>query len=481
MKHLSLCLSLLVFAAMACSPFSTTGADDGAKRPNIVFIISDDQCFDAIGALGHEQLQTPNLDRMVRSGLTFTHAYNMGSWSPAVCIPSRAMLNTGRFLWRAEAVYQRSEQERQAGRLWSLMIQSAGYDTYMTGKWHVRANAERSFDFVTNVRPGMPNQTPEGYNRPIEGQPDAWSPYDARFEGFWRGGKHWSEVLADDAEAFFEQAAERDNPFFMYLAFNAPHDPRQSPKSYVERYPLEDVELPANFLPEYPYNEAMGSGRGLRDERLAPFPRTEFAVKTNIQEYLAIISHMDTQVGRILDALQRTGKADQTYVIFTSDHGLAVGQHGLMGKQNMYDHSMRVPLIVMGPDIPKDQRVDGDVYFQDVVPTTLEWAGVDVPDFVEFRSLMPIVRGQRERNYDAIYGAYLHRQRMIRQDGYKLILYPTIGRVRLFHVQSDPAETIDLADDPKHQSSVKRLFASLLKLQQEMGDSLDLQAAFPDL
>jgi arylsulfatase A-like enzyme len=418
---------------------------------------------------------------MVRSGLTFTHAYNMGSWSPAVCVASRTMLNTGRFLWRAEAVYGTAEQERQAGRWWPLLIKSAGYDTYMTGKWHVRADAERSFDFVTHVRPGMPNQTPEGYHRPIEGQADAWSPYDARFEGFWKGGKHWSEVLADDAEAFLQQAAQRDNPFFMYLAFNAPHDPRQSPKSYVDRYPLENLQLPANFLPEYPFNEAMGSGRGLRDERLAPFPRTEFAVKVNIQEYLAIITHMDTQIGRILDALQRTGKADHTYVIFTSDHGLAVGQHGLMGKQNMFDHSIRVPLIVTGPDIPKNQRVDGDVYFQDVVPTTLQWAGVDVPDFVEFRSLMPIVRGQRERNYDAIYGAYLKRQRMVRQDGYKLILYPTIGRVRLFHVQSDPAETVDLADDPKHQATVKRLFASLLKLQQETDDPLDLKAAFPDL
>lgn len=481
MKRLMLCLLLLVPGTMSIPWVSITWADEAAERPNIVFIFSDDQCFDLIGALGNTQVQTPNLDRMVRSGLTFTHAYNMGSWSPAVCVPSRTMLNTGRFLWRAEAVYETSEQQRQAGRWWSMLIKSAGYDTYMTGKWHVRANAERSFDFVTNVRPGMPNQTPEGYNRPIEGQADAWSPYDTRFEGFWRGGKHWSEVLADDAEAFLQQAAERDNPFFMYLAFNAPHDPRQAPKPYVDRYPLDDLKLPPNFLPEYPYNEAIGSGRGLRDERLAPFPRTEFAVKTNIQEYLAITSHMDTQIGRILDALQRTGKADNTYVVFTSDHGLAVGQHGLMGKQNMYDHSIRVPLILTGPDIPKDQRVDGDVYFQDIVPTSLEWAGVEVPDFIDFRSLMPIVRGQRERNYDAIYGAYLNRQRMVRQDGYKLILYPTIGRVRLFHVQSDPAETVDLADDPKHRATIQRLFASLLKLQQETDDPLDLKAAFPDL
>jgi choline-sulfatase len=267
----------------------------------------------------------------------------------------------------------------------------------------------------------------------------------------------------------------------MYLAFNAPHDPRQSPKEYVDQYPLDEISVPANFVPEYPFKDAMGCGQGLRDERLAPFPRTPYAVKVNRQEYYAIATHMDTQVGRILNALERTSKADRTYIIFTSDHGLAVGRHGLMGKQNMFDHSVRVPLILTGPGIPKDRRIDGDVYLQDVMPTTLELAGVPVPEHVEFKSLLPIIRGQRNRNYDAIYGAYLERQRMVRQDGFKLILYPTIQQVLLFDLQADPDETVNLADDPKHQVTKKRLFATLLKLQQETEDSLDLKAAFPDL
>jgi arylsulfatase A-like enzyme len=479
-RPLLLTFLLAISTAVPLRP-TTAQTDASTAKPNIVFIFSDDQCFDALGALGNDALETPNLDRLVRSGLTFTHAYNMGSWSGAVCVASRTMLNTGRFVWRAESVYASSEQEREEGRWWSELIKAAGYDTYMTGKWHVRASAEKSFAFVTNVRPGMPNDTPEGYNRPIEGQPDAWSPYDTRFEGFWKGGKHWSEVLADDAEAFLRQAAGRDEPFFMYLAFNAPHDPRQAPKEYVDRYPLDKISVPANFVPEYPFKDAMGCGRGLRDERLAPFPRTPYAVKVNRQEYYAITTHMDTQIGRILDALERTGKADRTYIIFTSDHGLAVGQHGLMGKQNMFDHSVRVPLILAGPGIPKDRRIDGDVYLQDVMPTTLELAGAPVPAHVEFKSLMPIVRGQRQRNYDAIYGAYLQLQRMVRQDGFKLILYPTIRQALLFDLQADPGETVDLADDPKHQATKKRLFATLLALQQETEDSLDLKAAFPDL
>jgi arylsulfatase A-like enzyme len=480
-RLLTLSTPLLVIITVSLFHSTTVAADGSIAKPNIVFIFSDDQCFDAVGALGNDQIETPNLDRLVRSGVTFTHTYNMGSWSGAVCVASRTMLNTGRFLWRAESVYASSEREREQGRWWSELIKAAGYDTYMTGKWHVRASAEKSFAFVTNVRPGMPNDTPEGYNRPIEGRPDAWSPYDTRFEGFWKGGRHWSEVLADDAEGFLEQAAERDEPFFMYLAFNAPHDPRQAPKEYVDRYPLDGISVPANFVPEYPFKDAMGCGKGLRDERLAPFPRTPYSVKVNRQEYYAITTHMDTQIGRILNALERTGKADRTYILFTSDHGLAVGQHGLMGKQNMFDHSVRVPLILAGPGIPKDRRIDGDVYLQDVMPTTLELAGAPVPEHVEFKSLLPIVRGQRDRNYDAIYGAYLQLQRMVRQDGFKLILYPTIRQVLLFDLQADPDETVNLADDPKHQATKKRLFATLLKLQQETEDSLDLKAAFPDL
>ncbi|MCL4678173.1 MAG: sulfatase-like hydrolase/transferase [Alphaproteobacteria bacterium] len=481
MKNLPLVPLVLAIHFACLAQTAVVRANDAAEKPNILFIFSDDQCFQALRALGNDEIETPNLDRLVRSGVTFTHAYNMGSWSGAVCVASRTMLNTGRFVWRAEAVYRSSETEREQGRWWSEIMKAAGYDTYMTGKWHVTAKSERSFDFVRNERPGMPNQTPEGYSRPVEGQPDAWSPFDTRFEGFWKGGKHWSEVLADDADAFLDQAAGRDKPFFMYLAFNAPHDPRQSPQEYVDRYPLEKIGVPVNFESEYPFKDAMGCGRNLRDEALAPFPRTEFAVKVNRQEYYAITTHMDTQVGRILDSLQRTGKADKTYIIFTSDHGLAVGQHGLMGKQNMFDHSVRVPLIVAGPGIPKDRRIDGDVYLQDVMPTTLELAGAPIPDHVEFKSLMPVIRGEREQNYEAIYGGYLKLQRMVRQDGCKLILYPTIRRAVLFDLQTDPNEMNDLADDPKYHATKKKLFASLLQLQKETGDTLDLRSAFPEL
>ncbi len=220
---------------------------NAADRPNILFIFADDFCFQNVHALGCDEIETPNIDRLVREGLTFSHAYNPGSWSGAVCVASRTMLNTGRFLWQAEAIYNTTEKERQAGRFWSEHLRQAGYDTYFTGKWHLKANAEKAFQHVTHVRPGMPNQTPQGYHRPIEGQPDQWRPWDTQFDGYWKGGKHWSEVLGDDAEGYLKQAAQRDEPFFMYLAFNAPHDPRQSPRAFVDKYPVTKIDLPPNF------------------------------------------------------------------------------------------------------------------------------------------------------------------------------------------------------------------------------------------
>ena len=484
MKRSVVAVIAAVLTSLVLGLSARTGvASSESSKPNLLFIFADDQCYETLDALGDTEVETPNLDRLAREGVTFTHAYNAGSWSGAVCVASRAMLNTGRFLWHAAKLdkTKKVDAERKAGRFWSEHLKKAGYDTYMTGKWHVKTDAQKAFDFVTHVRGGMPKQTPEGYNRPLEGQPDPWSPYDPKFGGFWEGGKHWSEVLGDDAEAFLDQAGKRTQPFFMYLAFNAPHDPRQSPKEYVDRYPRDRIKIPVNFLPEYPDKDAMGCGTGLRDERLGPFPRTEFSVQVHRQEYFAIITHMDAQVGRILKALDRAGKADNTYIFFTADHGLAVGHHGLFGKQNLYDHSVRVPLLVKGPDVPKGKKNDASVYLQDIMPSTLELAGVDKPDHVQFNSLMPLVHGEKRASYDAVYGAYLDLQRSVTQDGYKLILYPKIARTKLFNLSVDPNEMSDLAARNESKPIMQRLFAKLLELQGPMGDELDLRTVYPEL
>ncbi|MEM7263718.1 MAG: sulfatase-like hydrolase/transferase [Planctomycetota bacterium] len=454
---------------------------DAAERPNIVFIFADDLAFDAIGAAGNTVVKTPNIDRLSAEGTTFSRAYNMGSYSGAVCIASRNMLNTGRTLWRSQKIHKAAEKERQAGRFWSEHLKGAGYETYMSGTWHNPAKTGKAFHYVTNVRPGMPNQTKEGYNRPIDGKPDPWSPYDPKFRGFWKGGKHWSEVLADDAEGFLKQAKGRAAPFFMYLAFNAPHDPRQAPKEFVDRYPPEKIPLPKNFIPEYPHNEAAKTGRKLRDERLAPFPRTPRSVKVNRGEYYAIIEHMDVQIGRILKALEDTGKAKNTWVFFTADHGLAVGQHGLMGKQNLYDHSVRVPFIVRGPGVTAGARNPARIYLQDVLPTTLEIAGIGKQKHIEFHSLMPLIKGTSTKGREAIYGAYLDAQRSITVGDHKLILYPKVKKLRLYNLAVDPLEMKDLASDAAEKPRIAKLFQRLLAEQKILDDAVDLKAAYPEL
>ena len=173
------------------------GSVVAAEKPNILFVFADDQCFETIRAFGHTDIDTPNLDKLVERGMTFSRAYNMGSWSGAVCVASRHMLNTGAFVWNAQVISEQLNQNpnkkqkegekakdskwpdfQKEGLMWSQLMGKAGYDTYFTGKWHVRADATKIFKVARNVRGGMPKDTKEGYNRPIDGQPDPWSPYD---------------------------------------------------------------------------------------------------------------------------------------------------------------------------------------------------------------------------------------------------------------------------------------------------------------
>lgn len=473
------------------------------NRPNIVFIFADDLTHTAIRALGNQEVYTPNLDRLVQQGTTFTHAYNMGAWNGAVCAASRAMIISGRSVWDVDNFRQEWKRNAKFDQTWGKLMESAGYETYMTGKWHVDAPADSVFQNVVHVRPGMPRDawshqgtipfinkmiaegaTDEdiraiGYNRPLHENDTLWTPTNKDFGGFWQGGRHWSEVLKEDALGFIDQASQSNRPFFMYLAFNAPHDPRQAPRKYLDRYPLDRLSVPESFIPEYPYKDSIGNGQDLRDEALAPFPRTEYAIKTHIKEYYALITHLDDQIGAILEGLNDTGKMDNTYIIFTSDHGLAMGRHGLMGKQTQFDHSIRPPFMIQGPNVPAGKKIDADIYLQDAMATSLELAGIQKPEYVYFNSVMDLVNGSRtESHYDAIYNGYIGFQRMIRKDGYKLIVYPKIDKVLLFDMNNDPEEMNDLSGQDEYQARIRSLFQDLLQLQKELNDPLDLSERY---
>ncbi|MDO6519890.1 sulfatase-like hydrolase/transferase [Zobellia uliginosa] len=502
-RSISYYLPLLALLLLgACKP---TGAEKNNKednKPNFVFLFADDQTFESIRALGFDEVHTPNLDRLVNGGTSFSHAYNMGGWNGAICVASRAMIISGSYIWNAQkksAAWAKGDSTALS-QTWGKLLEKQGYDTYMTGKWHVRAPAATVFKEAQHIRPGMPGDKggqlgaaikkwkkesgdmkdwndymPLGYGRPTGPDDTEWSPTDTLQGGFWEGGKHWSEVVRDDALSFIEKARKKDDPFFMYLAFNATHDPRQAPQRFLDMYPVEDIKVPDNFMPEYPWKDDMGNPPSLRDEALAPYPRTEYAVKVHRQEYYALLTHMDEQIGKILDALEASGKMENTYIFFGADHGLSVGHHGLIGKQSMFDHSVRIPMMVVGPGIPKGKLLGQDVYLQDIMATTLDLAHVDKPEAVQFHSFMDIIKGERqESHYDGIYGAYIDVQRMIRKDGFKLIVYPKIGKVLLFDLKNDPNEMNDLANDKNYAKKVETLFADLMELQQTMGDELSL-------
>ncbi|PWJ57986.1 arylsulfatase A-like enzyme [Dyadobacter jejuensis] len=493
------CIALLALIGLTSACQTEKKAN---KKPNIVYLFTDDLTYRAIHSLGNKQVKTPNIDQLASSGAIFSHAYNMGSWSGAVCTASRSMLISGMSVWRTNEhrkLWHKNDPQAR-DNTWPKLMEKAGYDTYMTGKWHVDIPADSVFMKTKHIRHGMPADAydhakmanlyetevktgkktfneimPNGYNRPLSRSDESWSASDSSKGGFWEGGKHWSEVVTDDALGFIDEASKKDKPFFMYLAFNAAHDPRQAPQAYLDMYPVDSIEIPESFQPDYPYHDEIGVGPRLRDEALAPFPRTEFAIKTHLKEYYAIITHLDAQIGLIIDDLKAKGLMQNTYIILTADHGLAVGRHGLLGKQNMYDHSMRPPLMMSGPAVKPGTVIDTDVYYQDLMATALDLAGIEKPSFVAFNSLLPLLDDtQSTSSYDGIYGCYLNLQRMIRKDGYKLIVYPKANKVLLFDLNKDPEEMQNIADKPENAALKARLFNDLLELQKHYDDTLDL-------
>lgn len=479
--HFFLPLLALVFSL----PFGVSAANrfaaPGQERPNFLFLFSDDQTFRAMGMVGELEVKTPNLDRLAKRGTRFTHCFNQGGWSGAVCVPSRTMLITGRTLWDSRG--PAGQPVAPGAELWGETLGRAGYDTFMAGKWHVTdAALARSFQTLGPLTGGFLASTPAGgeaYSRPAPG--NSWTPDDPKWKGHWLevGGQtvHSSVRIADSAIDYLQTSvAQSAKPFFMYVAFNAPHDPRQAPREFLDLYPPHQLKIPPNFLPHHPFlieHDFLG-----RDEILAPYPRTPEVIRTHLQEYYALITHLDWQIGRVLQALDSTGRADNTIIIFTSDQGLALGQHGLMGKQNLYDHSLRMPFILAGPGIGRGKRIEADFYMQSLFATTCEMAGQPVPGTVQFPSLVPLLTGEKKELYTSLYFAFLDRQRAVRVGDWKLIRTPMVGEVQLFNVKKDPWETRNLAGDPGQSGTIARLDTELRKWMRQLNDPLPEEKLF---
>ena len=445
---------------------------------NVLVLFTDDQRFDTIGALGAGEVETPHLDRLVERGTAFTHAHIPGGTTGAICMPSRAMLHTGRDLFRIEGT---GEEIPARHVLLGKHLAGHGYRTWGTGKWHNgAASFNRSFqDGAEIFLGGMEDHwnvpafryDPTGrYAGTLPQVPDWLSSNEVRVrrgDGI-RAGVHSSRLFCDAAIARLRQT-DPATPFFMYVSFMAPHDPRTMPAEFLRRYDPERLTLPPNFLPRHPFDNG---AIDIRDELLAAHPRDEAEVRRHIAEYYAMITHLDAEVGRLLDVLEQRGLADDTIIVMAGDNGLAVGQHGLMGKQNLYEHSVRVPLIFAGPGVPRGETRDSYAYLLDIFPTLCDLTGVPVPDSVTGRSLAPALADPAQHAREQLYLAYWDSQRAIKDRRYKLIEYRAgDGPVtQLFDLETDPWEMSDLAGHPDQRQRLTAMRAQLAAARDASGE-----------
>jgi arylsulfatase A-like enzyme len=448
-----------------------------SRQPNILFLFTDDQRFDTIHALGNPVIHTPNMDRLVARGTAFTHAFIPGGTSGAVCMPSRAMVHTGRTLFHIEGAGEGIPEEHVT---LGECFRGAGYRTYGVGKWHNGpSSVGRSFGAGDEIFFGgmadhwnVPayHYDPAGkYDAVCRHIADPWhsNAVTERRCDHIHAGRHSTDLIADTGISFIEQYDGKE-PFLLYLAFLAPHDPRSMPRQFREMYDPERLPLPGNFLGGHPFDNGE---LHIRDEMLAGFPRTLAEVRRHLAEYYAMISHLDARIGDVMAALEERGLLEETIVVLAGDNGLAVGQHGLMGKQSLYEHSVRVPLVFAGPGVPEGVKTEAFAYLLDIFPTLGDLTGTAVPDSVEGTNLAPAMHGEPVR--DLLYLAYTDKHRGVRDDRWKLIEYVVDGKhamTQLFDLQQDPLELNNLTADPVHRDTLARLRREMVRLRDEWDD-----------
>jgi arylsulfatase A-like enzyme len=454
----------ILFLLCALMPGTRLFADSPTAtppRPNILLLFADDQRADTIAAWGNPHIQTPNLDRLVQRGCSFRNNYCFGSNSGAVCVPSRAMLMSGRTWLDVRA-------DLEGVPLLPELLREKGYATFATGKWH-------------NGKPSFLRAFPRAKSVFFGGMADhtkvpVVDVKDGKVHNRRVAEKFSSEQFADAAVEFLE-SHKGEEPFFCYVAFTAPHDPRNPPEKYRQLYYHKRPPLPANFLPQHPFDNGMA--KNIRDENLAPYPRTREVISDQLCEYYGLITHLDEQVGRVLAALEKAGHAKNTLVIYAADHGLALGSHGLLGKQSLYEHSMKCPLIIAGPGVPPGRSTEAFTYLFDLFPTLCAQAGIRPPAKTAGNDLRLLWEGKEKRVRDSVFLPFGGLMRSVRDERWKLIVYPPINHRQLFDLKNDPHETHDRAGDAGHVAQIERLTALMKSWQDKVGDKQSLRVAKP--
>ena len=429
------------------------------QKPNVLFLFADDQRADALGISGNTYIQTPTLDQLAKEGSRFTNAYVMGGNHGAICMASRAMLLSGQSLFR---VYDRLNGVETM----TMDFAKAGYTTFGTGKWHNEKEAfEASFQQAKNVYlGGMANH----YDIPLRD----YGP-DGKLGEPTRKG-YSTEVFAQTAIDFLNSQKDVSNPFFCYVAFTVPHDPYSPELGLIGKYPDGSIPLPKNYQPFHPFQF---DDLTVRDENLTGWPRKPEVIQMILSDYYALVTHLDSQIAKIIQTLKDNGQYENTIIVYAADNGIAVGSHGLLGKQSLYEHSMKVPLIIKGPGVPQGKEFDAFAYIHDLYPTLAELAGLPKREDVDGKSLAKVLSGEEKQVRESLFTAYRNTVRAVRDKKWKLIRYPERDFTQLFDLENDPEEMNNLAGDPRFESEKEKMMELLQASQKEFGDTISLTAA----
>jgi arylsulfatase A-like enzyme len=382
------------------------------KQPNVLILFADDMRADTLAAWGNRHILTPNLDKLVQRGLSFRRAYVQGSNQGAVCVASRAMLHTGKSLWRAMG------PNGFASTTLAERFAEAGYRTFLTGKWH-------------NGLPNLKRGWQQGGPMLMGGMGPQIDPALSEFgetKPTSTPGRA-TPLFTNSLITFLKKKAK--TPFLAYVAFTAPHDPREAAAEDKKLYASRELPLPRPWAPA----PQVDNGETIiRDEMVVPAPRNEAKCQDELKNYYALITELDRSIGRILKTLEDTQQLDNTLIVFAADNGLAMGAHGLMGKQSMHEHSLRVPLILSGPGIARGKSETKPTYLWELYGKLCNASQLSTPSSID------------KPNTVAPYFGYRDFQRAVCIGDRKMIWYRnTKETVRLqYDLAADPYEERNL-------------------------------------
>ena len=481
-----LALAMLALAARA------------AERPNIIFIMTDDHAYHALSCYGSKVNETPHLDRIAKEGMRFDRAFVTNS----ICTPSRATLLTGKYSHlNGTPVFNRFDGSQQTV---SKLLQAAGYHTGMVGKWHLGSDPT-GFDRWT-VLPGQ-----GAYHDPAFLTP----------EGRVVKKGYATDIITDLGIEFLEQRP-KDSPFFLMLHHKAPHRPWEPDAKNKAKFEGKEIPFPETWNDDYAgradalreCTQQVANDMTRRDLKLEPpaglagpqrnqwlgakpveveVAQPDGTKKTltgdalarwkyqrYMQDYLACVQGVDDNIGRLLDHLEKTGLAQNTVIFYTADNGFFLGDHGLYDKRFMYEHSLRVPLLVRWPGVAKaGATTDAFALNNDFAETFLEIAGAKIPEDMQGRSLVPLLKGERPADWrTAMYYRYYHdpgdhntRAHLgIRTATHKLIHYWKKDQWECYDLVKDPNEMRNIYADPAAKEVLAGLKTELLRLKKELKD-----------